>query len=352
MTRIETVRGPIPPEKLGITLLHEHILLDLTNWLVIPSDPSESGHLLDAAVSLELLGEIRRKPFSNRDNLVLSDERLAVEELLKYKKMGGSTLADVTVPGIGRDPLALRRISSETGLNLIAATGWYVKSSHPPTVRRKSLTELADIMVKELTEGILDTGIKAGVIGEIGCSIPYHPDESKVLRAASRAQAETGAGMNIHPGLFDLKNKRIGKDAMRQLDVLEKEGGDLGKLYLDHCDYTCLDLEYQRKLLDRGIYLAYDNWGIEIYADEFWPGAGVPSDRQKIEAVVELCKEGYDKQLVFSQDVCFKFLLVKYGGLGYAHVLRNVVPELRFRGVSTKQLRNVLVENPKKILAF
>jgi phosphotriesterase-related protein len=334
-----------------MTLLHEHILIDITNWLVVSNDP-RGRELLDAPLSIEILGEIRHRPFSNRDNLVLSDERLAVEELTRYGKAGGRTIVDVTVPGIGRDPLALRRISIDTGLNLVTATGWYVGSAHPSLVRRKSSAELAGIIVKELTEGIGDTGIRAGVIGEIGCSVPYQQDEEKVLRAASRAQTETGAGINIHPGLFDLENKRIGKDAMRQLDTVEEEGGDLSKLYLDHCDYTCSDLDYQRRLLERGICLSYDNWGIEIYVDDFWPGAGVPSDRQKVDAVVELCKEGYDKQLVFSQDVCMKFLLSRYGGQGYGHVLRNIVPELKFRGVSRKQLRNILVENPKRILAF
>ena len=86
--------------------------------------------------------------------------------------------------------------------------------------------------------------------------------------------------------------------------------------------------------------------------DTFWPGAGTPSDKQRIEAVVELCKEGYDTQLVFSQDVCQKHLLLKYGGYGYAHLLRDIVPVLRFRGLSEKQLRNIFFENPKKILAF
>ena len=265
MTRIETVRGPIEAGDLGNTLLHEHILIDITNWLVTPNDPS-GRKLLDTPLSIEILGEIRHRPFSNRDNLLLSDEKLAIEELAYYSREGGKTIVDVTVSGIGRDPLALRRISAETGLHLLTATGWYVGSSHPSVVRRMGSEELAEIMVKELTEGIGDTGIRSGVIGEIGCSLPYQQDEAKVLRAASRAQRETGAGLNIHPGLFDLENKRIGEDAMRQLDIVEEEGGDLNKLYLDHCDYSCLDLVYQRRLLDRGIYLSYDNWGIETEA--------------------------------------------------------------------------------------
>jgi len=354
MARIETVRGPIPPEDAGITLPHEHLLVNITNWLMSPSEASKiPPAFLEAPVSIEILGELRRNPLCNKDNLVLSDERLAVEEVMKFKQWGGMTIVDVTVLGIGRDPLALKRISEETGLNIITTTGWYTETSHPPIVKKKSVEELKEIMVKEFAEGIGETGIKPGMIGEIGCSYPYHSEEEKVLRAASRAQAETGAGMNIHPGQWDLDNKAIAKDAMTQLDIVEREGGDLNKVYLDHGDFTCFDLDYHRKLLDRGIYLSYDNWGFgEFWVDSYWPGAGTPSDRERIRAVLELCQEGYDKQLLFSQDRCLKMLLVKYGGYGYAHILKNIVPELKFKGVSDKQLRNILVENPKNVLGF
>lgn len=351
MARITTVKGSIPAEDLGHTQPHEHVLVNLLTWLVIPAEASKM-QFLEAPLSMEILGEIKRSPFSNKENLVLSDERLAVEELTHYRNWGGRTIVDVSSVGLGRDPLALRRISEATGLNIIAGAGWYVASTHPPMVKQKSMEELAEIIVKELTEGIGDTGIRAGVIGEIGCSVPYHPDEEKVLRAASRAQAETRAGMVIHPGLYDLEKKMYPKDAMRQLDIVEKEGGDLSKVYLAHCDFTCSDLAYHRALMDRGITCEYDTWGMEFWEKNYWPGAGPPSDRQEIEQVVELCRQGYDNQLVFSQDTCMKYLLVRYGGYGYAHLLKNIVPELKFRGVSEKQLKNIFIENPKKILAL
>jgi phosphotriesterase-related protein len=351
MARIETVKGPIAPDELGVCLSHEHVLVNLAPWMETPSEASKV-RILDAPLTMDILGEIRRNPLGNKENLFLGDENLAAAELIEYKKWGGRTVVDVTLPGIGRDPLGLRRISEQTGLNLVTSTGWYVQPSHPASIGRKSTEELAQIMVDELTVGIGDTGIKAGVIGEIGCSIPFHPEEQKVLRAASKAQAQTGAGMNIHPGIADTEKKVMGKDAMTQIDLVEKEGGNLSKVYLGHVDYTSLDLDYQRKLMERGIFISYDTWGIEHWVDSYWPGCGPPSDRQRVEAAVELCREGYDKQLIFSHDLCMRYLLTKYGGYGYAHILKNIAPVLKFRGVSEKQLRNILVDNPKKVLSF
>ena len=123
-------------------------------------------------------------------------------------------------------------------------------------------------MVKEIEEGIGATGIKAGVIGEIGCSnpIPYHSEEKKVVRAAAGAQIETNAAYTIHPSLTDV-NKRINslQCADKYVDLIEKEGINLEKFYLSHADRTSMYLDYHRKLLDRGISLGYDCFGKFYY---------------------------------------------------------------------------------------
>jgi len=349
---IETVWGAIPPEDLGITLMHEHTVSDLR---CLAKEPAEASmkKLFEGLVTIEVLGALRRDPTRCKDNLVLADEDLVANELMWFRRWGGRSIIDLTLPGTGRDPYAQRKISAATGLNIIAATGWYTEPTFPDFIKDKSVEELCDIMVKELVEGIDETGIKAGVIGECGCSqVPYHPLEKKVLKAAARAQAKTGSAYTIHPVLIDME-KRISsvKVAETYLDLIEQEGADLTKFYLSHADRTCIDLDYHRRLLNRGITLGYDCLGKGDFFDSAFMGAGGRSDGQRVEAIVQLCREGYDRQLVLSQDVWSKTTLRRYGGMGYAHILENIVPSLRGEGVSDEQIHNMLVENPKRLLA-
>jgi phosphotriesterase-related protein len=132
----------------------------------------------------------------------------------------------------------------------------------------------------------------------------------------------------------------------------QKEDADLTKFYMAHQEYTCRELDYQRKIMDEyKITIDYDTFGSEGYPyQSIFPGAFEPSDRQRIAAIIELCKEGYEKQLILSQDTCKKIHLVKYGGYGYAHILENIVPELTLNGVTNTQINTMLVENPRRIL--
>lgn len=353
MARVETVKGPILPDKLGVTLPHEHLLTELTVWWVKPTERSKL-ELVDAPITLDILHMLRRDVSFSRENLKLCDLNVAIDELILYKRAGGCSLVDVTLPGIGRDPLALRKISSATGVNVLTGTGWYIAASHPAIVKDKSLEELSDIMVRELTEGIGDTGIKAGLIGECGLSYPIDPNEEKVIRAAARAQAETRCAYTIHPPSYnDLEPKKIVKNATDILDIIQEEGANLEKFYMSHMDATCEDLDYHKKVMDTyGIVLGYDTFGQENYDDSSYPGAYDVPDKTRTNAIVELCNAGYEKQLVMSQDVAIKIHRVKYGGYGYAHILKHIIPVLRFQGVTEKQIRTMTVDNPKRLLAY
>jgi len=348
---IETVWGSISSEELGITLMHEHILVDLRYLAKEPVDASMK-RLYEGPVTIEVLGALTRDPTSCSDNLALTDEILSVNELMEFKKLGGMTVVDLTLPGMGRDPYAQRNISTSTGIHIIGATGWYVEPSFPDYIKESSIDELCEIMVRELTEGIADTGVKAGVIGECGCSmVPYHPLEKKVIHAAARAQAQTGAPCTIHPALIDVNNKIDSvKVAETYLDLIEQEGANLTKFYLSHADRTCIDLDYHRRLLDRGITLGYDCLGKGSFFDNTFIGAGGRSDGERVRALVELCAEGYDKQIVLSQDVCFKTNLKRYGGMGYAHILEHIVPMLITEGVRDEQINNMLINNAQRLL--
>ena len=353
MTSVQSVRGSISPDELGITSPHEHILIDLSPSHLTESKDPRKAALANSPVTMQMLGELRRDFTISRDNLKLADVNIAIEELLILKKAGGSSLVDVT-PSIGprtlNDPRVIREISEKTRLNIIVSTGCYVKKIHPPIVHEKNVDDLSGLMVHELCEEIEGTGIKAGVIGEIGCSFPFHPDEEKVMRAAAKAQTKTRALIIIHPGLFDRVANQIVKPAESYLDILEKEGADLKKVCISHMDFTSTDLVYHKRVLDRGANIMYDTFGCDIYRDDLWPGAAYPTDTQRVAGVTELCKQGYDKQIMLSTDTCIKTQTATYGGYGYAHILQHIVPCLEYNGVANAQIKNMLIENPKRLL--
>ena len=353
---VQTVCGPITQDSLGITLSHEHILIDRPFRSSEPEEASKKSmmNMRVRDLGIENLGMIRLDPMFVKDNLNLDEIDVALNELKEYRTMGGNSLVDVTLQGAGRNPAILKEISEKVGLNIVCGTGWYVKSTHPPMVKKCSVNQLCDIMVKELTEGIDNTGIKAGIIGELGCSqpAPFHPEERKVIKAAVLAQKKTGVCITIHPSLFDLKISRIIKTGHDCLDLLERQGFNPARFYLSHAGWVCQDLDYLIKLLDRGVTLSFDSFGSN--ADSQLNTLSVryrkPCDAERIIAIVELCKMGYDKQIVVSQDICMKIHLKKYGGYGYSHILENVVPILRREGVSKKQVQKILVENPRNLL--
>lgn len=292
---------------------------------------------------------------------MLTDVGVAIKELELFKKAGGDSLVDLTLPGIGRDVLAMKKISEVTGVNVVAATGWYVASSHPPLVRQKGVEELREIMVRELVEGIDETGIRAGVIGEIGCSSHLHSDEKKALQAAAQAQRQTEACLFLHITSWNDFEKIQIREGQTYLDVIEKEGGNLDKVVMGHMDSynrdemppLGVDLDYHRSLLSRGITIAYDSLGKDLsWKDHIFPGASYPSDRERIAAIVELCKQGYDKQILLSQDICMKTHLTMYGGYGYVYILKYLIPALKYAGVRGKQIRNIMVKNPERLLSF
>src|SRR5581483_10455510 len=134
------------------------------------------------------------------DNLRLFSESDATAEMLLYRAAGGGTVVDATSIGINRDPLGLARISRASGVQVVMGAGYYVAEYHPPAVSGLSEVAIYEQIVRDVEDGVDDTGLRSGIIGEIGMTWPVHPDEVKVLRAAARAQVRTGAPLLIHPG--------------------------------------------------------------------------------------------------------------------------------------------------------
>jgi len=348
MTEVLTVQGPIPPERLGVTHPHEHIFIDIRVWI----DPKAPKRLLKAPVSIGILADLKRKDGQNLDNMVLDSFDDAKSELLRFKKAGGRSIVDLTLPGIGRDVERLREISKATGLNVVCGTGFYVAESHPLFVKKKSVEELAEIMIAEVEEGIDGTGIRAGVIGEIGCSQPLHPQEAKVIAAAARAQARTGLGLTLHTALFDVKRREAAKQAIQEVQILQKNDADLAKVYVSHMDFTCDDLRYHENLMEEfGVTLSYDTFGAEQYFDHIYFGAAGVTDRERSRAIAHLVKSGFAKQLLMSSDVCEKIHLRKYGGFGYSHILENAVPFMKLHGLSERDVVTIMRDNPRWLLS-
>ena len=199
METLNTVLGLINADQIGGTMSHVHLTINILCWHQTPDSGVLRG-LSESKITLQNLGLVKRNAMLFKDNLVQDDLDLTIREVMEYKLAGGQTLINVDLPGMGRDPLVLQKIARATGLNIVASTGWYIQASHPPEIADKNIEELAEIMIKEITVGIGDTGIKAGNIGEIAVSglphEPFQPGEEKVLRAASRAQKATVDDMN------------------------------------------------------------------------------------------------------------------------------------------------------------
>jgi phosphotriesterase-related protein len=345
--KIQTVLGPISPEDLKITLTHEHFLIDMTLWFQEPTSSSDK-FFAHQPVSLENLGWIRYHMFDNLDDLMLLDEQMAVVEALRYKYAGGKSVVDLTSCGAGRDPLALARISRATGLHIIMGAGYYVDQA-----KGLSEEEIFQHIIQDITEGADNTGICSGIIGEVGInSWPLREWDKMSLYASAKAQRQTGAAINIHPA-------RSPESPFEIIDLLSNAGVDIHRVVMSHIDRTIFEYENLFKLAGAGCYLEYDLFGTEgwyprrsVLSETSLIKADLPNDAGRINAIMNLINNGFLNQILISQDVCKKHQTRRYGGLGYDHILQNIVPAMREKGMSEKQIYTILVDNPKRLLTF
>lgn len=337
--KVMTVTGPIAASAMGVTLPHEHILNDCRCWWHKPKEPDRQ-HLATEPVHMGIIGELRMDPFVNLDNCALDDEPLAIAELLAFRNAGGQTVVDPTCRGIGRNPEALVRISAATGLNIVMGSGYYLQTSHPPELKRLSIDGVADEIVAEAHEGVGKTGVKIGLIGEIGVSGDFTPEEEKSLRGAARAQKRTQLPLMVHlPAWY--------RHAHRVLDIVGEEGGDVRHTILCHMNPSGGDVDYQTSLAARGAFIEYDMLGMDYwYADQ---QVQCPSDEDNARAIAGLIKNGFGDRLLLSHDVFIKMMLSHYGGFGYAYILKHFVPRLRRHGVGENAITAMLINNPAQV---
>ena len=336
--KVMTVTGPVAAGDLGVTLMHEHLLNDCRCWWHKPE--GERQYLADAPVSTGILGELRMDPFANLDNCSLDDEAATIEELAPFVAQGGRTVVDPTCRGIGRDPQALVRVSQATGVNIVMGAGYYLETSHPIDLSPLPPERIADEIVSEATDGVDGTGVRIGLIGEIGVSGDFTASETTSLRGAVQAQTRTGLPLMVHlPGWY--------RHAHRVLDIVEQEGGDVRHTVLCHMNPSGHDTVYQDSLAARGAFLEYDMIGMDYwYADQ---GVQCPSDEDNARAIARLVDAGFLDRLLLSQDVFLKMMLTRHGGFGYAYVIRHFLPRLSRHGLNETQLHTLMVDNPRSV---
>ena len=340
--KVVTVSGPVDSNKLGVTLPHEHFFYDSRSRFVEPEDDSgkEYAH---QSVTLENVGWITRNWINNVDNLVVDDEAVAITEAQLFKDVGGGTIVDVTNVGQPRNPEALCRIAQATGLDIVMGSGYYFGYFHPGDMDSRTEDDITKEIISDLTVGVDGTGIKAGLIGEVGFSTPFDPNEIKSLRASVAAQKECGVALSIHPG--------PGADSPFQIiDMLEKAGADLSRVVMGHIERSSLDMDGILKVASRGCYVEFDWFGTLNPAYPYGP-VDVPSDSVRIKQIRKLIAEGHLDQVLVSHDVCFKMRMACYGGPGYAHISKYVVQWMDEMGITPDEIESLTKANPQRMLA-
>ena len=338
--KINSVGKPLDRASLGVVTTHEHVLLDLTAFYTEREVPG-IGDPATQRVEMWTIGTLNRDCYALKDNLLLDDEQTQIKELCYFREAGGNTMVDASLPGIGRDPVALRRIAEKTGLNIVMGTGFYVGDTHPKALDAMSEREIADLMVRELTEGVDGTDVKAGYIGEIGISEIFDDKERRVLRAAAMAQRDTGVAINVHINPWTT-------NGIEAADILLRAGVPAGRICISHIDVENRE-DYVLTLLEKGVFVEFDNFGKEYYIKREVRNAGYGCfvrDTERVSFLKKLIDKGYLRQILLSCDVCLKHLLHTYGGWGYDHVLTNIVPMMEDEGISAAEIEVLLKENP------
>jgi phosphotriesterase-related protein len=331
-----TVDGLVSADELGHILPHEHILCEIPNAGFRPLYPD----LLDRKVTLDMLGRLRRDIWSCRENYRLDEPEVALQEVASFKRRGGGTIVDVTTVGLKRNVPAAAEIARRAGIHLVVGTGLYVHFGHPADVATRSQADLAAWMISEVREGIEGTGVRAGIIGEIGIASPMHPDEEKVLRAALHAQRETGAPLSIH---------QVGGAELEQIDTLVQEMGvSPQSVVLSHMG--SVSSEQRLRAAGRGYSIEIDCFGNEYYEDAL--SGRILQDPGRIKMVQELIEHGHLQQVLVSNDVALKMLQKKYGGWSYEHILANIKPFMLRMGIPPKSIDSMLYYNPARMIAY
>lgn len=356
--KIQTVDGRVDPTKLGFTLPHEHVFFDFVEEK-FTEPTAASAPSASASIKLSNVDWIRRHPRQHKDNLKLNDFETAVDELSAFRQHGGNTLVDVTPKDAGATPEDLRTLMRETDVTIVHGTGYYKEETQPDRVADMSATELSSEFVDDIINGIGTSDVKAGLIGEIGITGPDHVKgamssrERTILQATAAAAIETGVTVSIHPPSMCPPARTGTERCLDILDFLTNLGLPERQVvfcHRDHAKWNEANLKSHRVLIERGAYVEFDLFG---HVPQYVPSAdeALADDMDRCQWIQQLVEEDYHHRLLCSQDIYTKTMLQAYGGHGYSHLLKNVVPTMRSMGLSQSALDTIFIENPRRLLA-
>jgi predicted metal-dependent phosphotriesterase family hydrolase len=347
---VQTVLGPVAPDALGRVLHHEH-LLSLTPgpWLA-GGRPAEGRGA---------------RPGGPADHLHEEDQvHRAVDALRGLPALGFGTVVDLSPYGVvgrtedGANIALLQEISRRTGLHVVTGTAVYLESFSPPWTVRASVEEMTDRFVADATRGIGGTTVRAGVLGEQATGLgQISAHEARCLRAAARAQVRTGLALVTHT--------THGTMALEQIELLLEEGVDLARVVIGHMD-THPDTDYVLQVAERGVTVAFDTIGKQVWDFRVEPGPADPpegefakrayrrSDQVRAERVAALVRAGFVDQVLLSHDLTGEEVYLNpetHGQWGYSYLGTAFAELLAEHGVSPEQLDTMLRVNPARLLA-
>ncbi|WP_405611727.1 phosphotriesterase [Streptomyces sp. NBC_01508] len=302
---LRTVTGPLPTSAVrGPALAHEHLVLDL-----------------------DRAGEGAAVLHVDRHGAAVTTELAALRE-----EYGLGLVVELTCRGMGRSPQALARISAESGVPVVAATGWYYEPFHPAELDGASVEELTATLVRESDDGFGDTGIRPGVLGEIGShgDMPTEP-ESRALLASARAAVATGLSVATHA--------QLGRGGLAQLELLTGAGLSPHRVSVGHQDLLDAPAVH-RELAASGAYVAFDTVGKESYQ----------SDTTRLRLLLALVEAGHADRVLLSCDISRHAYLRSEGGQGYGHLFRSFLPRVRAAGVDENLIDLMTRRNPLRFL--
>jgi phosphotriesterase-related protein len=315
---VETVRGPVELTQLGPTLMHEHV------FVLDPEALQNYGHAFGGGYWDEDAG--------------VAD---AVEKLQRLKGGGIDTIVDPTAPGLGRYIPRIQRVNAEVDLNIIVASGVYAFLELPSFLAYRGDDALIELFVREIREGIDDTGVKAAFLK---CAVEEHGiigDVPRILAVVAAASLETGAPVMVH-------TNAPAKTGLLALDALTTHGVDPTRIVIAHMGDSN-DLDYIRAIADTGASIGCDRFNIE----HFNP------DANRIETLTAILAEGYADRVHLGHDAaCFfdfmfgnPYFADEIGLADYLHISTKVLPALLANGVTQEQIDQMLVDNPQRFFA-
>lgn len=336
--RAQTVLGLLDPAALGPTLMHEHVICDIT-----PPKLAATGVEGDE-IDICNCWQINYGQKTSALKYKLNQRDIAAKEIREMVAAGGRTVVDLTSGGLKPDPAALADISRASGAHLIMGCGHYVDEYQNKGNRERSIDDFAAEMVAQVFEGAWGTDVRAGIIGEIGCQAPWTAMERRVMQGAIIAQQETGAAINVHPGRHEDQPQEVA-------DFFLKQGAPMDRMVMSHIDRTIFDETRLLRLADTGCVIEFDLFGME---QSYYTHSDIdmPNDAVRLRLMRALIDRGHLERIVISHDICYRTRLTRYGGHGYQHIFANVIPMMRRRGYGETEIDTIMVRTPKRLLTF